>query len=82
MRSLLDQTEPEWRHLADDPALEAEFKAWEKSRKTFNQDLHVPGSAAREQGWQRDYFRGVVPSGAAGPRAHRSRLRLPDFKKS
>ncbi|MGE0408710.1 MAG: DUF6065 family protein [Amphiplicatus sp.] len=78
-RRVLAETAPEFRRLSDEPALEADFKAWTEGRATFNKDLTVAGSAARSEGWQRDYFHGRAPSGAVAAE-HRTKLRLKPFK--
>jgi hypothetical protein len=78
-REVLAITEPEFRLLSDNAALETEFLAWQQSRASFNQDLEVTGSKANEQRWQRDYFRGKTVSGAAAPRDHRTRQRVAPF---
>lgn len=79
-RAALADAEPEFRMLSDDPALQAEFETWTKLRLNFNKDLKREGSAARDEGWQRDYFKGRTPSGAAAPEGHRTRQRIPPFK--
>jgi len=78
-REVLATTEPEYRYLSDNPGLEKEFMAWQKSRTDFNRDLTVEGSQASEQGWQRNYFRGTTLSGAAAPRDHRTKQRVKPF---
>jgi Family of unknown function (DUF6065) len=79
-RKLLTATEPEYHRLEDAPRLNAEFDAWQKARNDFNQDLNVEGSKAREEGWQRTYFRGFMPSGKPAPADHRTRQRVAPFK--
>lgn len=79
-RALLEQTEPEFRCLSEDPSLEAELAAWEASRLMFLMGLRV-GAREREQNWQGNYFRGVTPLGTSAPEDHRTRLRVPPFAK-
>jgi hypothetical protein len=79
-RRLLPSVEPEFRRLADAPDIEREFNTWQHSRNDFNQKLGVEGSKAREEGWQRTYFQGAMPSGKKAPKDHRTRLRLQPFK--
>jgi hypothetical protein len=79
-RSLLPNTEPEFRLLRDAPELEREFNAWQAARNDFNRDLTVEGSKAREEGWQRTYFKGFAPSGKPAPKDHRTRQRVRAFK--
>ena len=81
-RGELEAVEPELRPLSSDAALEAEFRAWSASRNTFNQELRTPESKAQSERWQKHYYKGVDLRGeAVGPRDHRTRLRLKDFKK-
>ena len=79
-RRLISAVEPEFRRLSEAPKLEGEFRAWEHARTSFNQDLQVEGSKAREERWQRTYFQGATPSGEKAPADHRTRLRLRPFK--
>lgn len=75
-RSLLEQTEPEFRCLSEDPSLEAELAAWELSRWMF-----MAGARASGESWQRHYFRGVTPLGTSAPEDHSTRLKLRPFAK-
>ena len=75
---LLEQTRPEIRRLASDPARETQFQTWSARRASFLAELADPGSKAVAQGWQKDYFRGRSPGGSTF-RGHRTRLRLHPF---
>jgi len=70
---------PKLREIADEPALNEQYTAWRESRSKFITDLKKPGSEAREQGWERDYFRGYGPTGDAFPE-HQVRLKLREFE--
>ena len=64
--------------IADHPDLRAEVDAFSKSRTAFNTALKEPGSEARKQGWQKDYFQGRArPQGAT----HRTALHIADPEK-
>ena len=76
---LLEQTRPEIRRLASDPARETQFQTWSARRAAFLAELAVPRSEAVAQGWQKDYFRGRSPGGSTF-RGHRTRLRLHHFE--
>jgi len=67
--------------LSQDPSLEAELTTWEMSRWMFIMGLKAPGSRAREDDWQRNYFRGVTPLGTSAPEDHRTRMRVRPFAK-
>ncbi len=76
----LEAVDPEIRDLAEEPDTLAQHKAWSESRRTFNAELLKPASAARDQKWQKDYYRGFYPNGSEGPADHRTKLRLKPFR--
>jgi Family of unknown function (DUF6065) len=78
-RGLVEAVEPEIRALESDSEVSRAYLAWTDRRRDFNDALGRPGSAARAQKWQKDYFRGTTSLGAA-PADHRTRLRLAEFK--
>jgi Family of unknown function (DUF6065)/2OG-Fe(II) oxygenase superfamily len=77
-RGMIDSVEPEIRPIETDPEINETFVAWSRSRNNFNQGLLVPGSEARAQKWQKDYFRGDTPYAEAPP-DHRTKLRPRPF---
>ena len=77
-RDLIARVRPSLRPLADDPATEAAHRAWSGARSAFNAGLKEPDSAARAQGWQRDYHRGRIEGTEAD--RHLTRLRPRDFE--
>ena len=77
-RPLLDQVQATWRPLSESPDLNAQYRAWTRSRGDFLHQLPDPQSQASREQWQRGYFRGVDMHGCPAP-DHRVRLRLPDF---
>jgi hypothetical protein len=56
------------------------YLAWREGRLEFNQQLQVPGSAARKEKWQRDYFLGSTPEAQAA--GHQRRRDLKPFVES
>jgi hypothetical protein len=78
-RGLLEEVEPEFRKLEEDPDIQQKYRAFAESRAQFHQDLLVPGSSAKLQGWQKDYFRGFSEL-ASAPNDHQTKLRLKNFK--
>ena len=76
----LEALSPAVRKLSENPELEHEYKLWSESRRTFNQDLSTPESEAAQNKWQKNYFRGLMPSGRAATEGHQSRLRLQPFR--
>lgn len=78
-RGLVESVEPEFRSFESDAELKAAYDAWAKSRQGFIDDLHVEGSDARKQKWQKEYFRGESAT-ANKPANHRTKLRVRPFK--
>ena len=79
-RTALEQVEPEVLPFESDAQTYQSHKDWSESRNAFNTGLKTPGSKARDQKWQKDYYRGFYPSGEDGPQDHRTKLRLRAFK--
>ncbi len=79
-REMLEHVEPEVREFNSAPETKASHTLWSESRNTFNADLKNPDSTARNQKWQKDYYRGFTPKGEAGPEDHRTKLRLKPFR--
>jgi hypothetical protein len=75
----IDACEPVVKALADDPALEAETKAWVEGRSAFIARVRAGDPEARQQVWQRTYFAGKTARGEAAveDHIHRRRLRAP-----
>jgi hypothetical protein len=79
-RGALERVDPRFVPISADAGLEARHAEWGEARKRFNDDLKVPGSAARAEGWQKHYQRGVDLAGNPGPPSHRTRNNLKPFK--
>ena len=77
-RPLLDQVQARWQPLSESPDLDAQYRAWTRSRGDFLHQLPDPQSQAAREQWQRGYFRGVDLHGCPA-RDHRVKLRLPAF---
>jgi len=79
-RGSIEATQPIMRPIEDNPALLEAYKTWSDSRDTFNKELKIPEPQAYKVGCQKDYFRGQMPTGEAGPEDHRSKVRALPFK--
>ena len=79
-RGLLESVEPEVLPISDDKRTEEAYRAWADSRTSFNKDLTVKDSAARQQKWQKDYVRGTAPSWGKAPADHRTKVQVKPFK--
>lgn len=75
----LESVEPVLRDLDAEPELAGQYCAWKRSRDQWCADMHVEGTVANAQGWQRFYHRGQLESGEDGGGEHRTRMRLCPF---
>ena len=80
-RGDLENIEPEFRPLAENPELERQHKMWRANREQFNKDLQLPASQARSAEWQKHYYRGLEPEGQGTTVDHRTRARVRSFTK-
>ena len=78
-RGDIEAFRPRLADIHDDPELFDEYRAWIQSRSSFLQDLPIPGSEANASGWQRDYFRGVSPTGSPAVE-HQLKLKVREFE--
>jgi hypothetical protein len=77
-RGLAESLQPVRLPLASAPELKREYEQWQQSRLAFNEGLERRTPETTQRGWQRDYVKGVTPSGAAAPE-HQTRLQLREF---
>jgi hypothetical protein len=79
-RGELEGFEPNVRQLSEDAELKEQYAVWQASRRDFLVDLKRPGSPARDERWQKLYYRGLDAAGRkTGAEDHRTRLRLRQF---
>jgi len=73
----IEAVQPTISRLEDDPALHNEYALWHIRRERFNDALRRGHPRALEEKWQKDYLKGVSPSGAyKASDDHRIRRRL------
>ena len=77
-RGELEEFRPQIREIGTEPEIAGAYQAWHQSRTRFLSDLKILRSEAAKQGWQRDYFQGVSPSGLTATE-HQTKLALYDF---
>jgi len=78
----LENVEPKIQQLSEAPELKQQYETWTASRSKFMVDLEQPGSEARAEKWQKQYYRGLYPGGEPAKTSdHRTRLRLRHFSK-
>lgn len=75
-KSYLPNVEPVMYDISDNPALQAEKEAFQKSRSEFRGRQDAGDAEALEQGWQRFYFTGKMPTGLEAPENHINKMRL------
>ena len=78
-RNALDQMEPRFAKLSDNPDLKRQFEAWSKSRDAFQASVSASRPSAPTQQWQKRYYRGVDMDDREGVPDHVSKLRLKPF---
>jgi hypothetical protein len=79
-RGLVEQMEPRYIPLDDNPELAHDYREWERSRSTFNADLARSQPDVVKRGWQRDYMQGRTISGQEAEE-HQTRLHLREFSR-
>jgi len=79
-RAAITQIEPRFAPMSEEPGLTEQFEAWSKSRDAFQHWVEKTKPSAPAAKWQKLYYRGVRPDGAAGPQDHQAKLRLADFE--
>lgn len=72
----LDQIQPRLRRFSEDPKLKASADHWRDARLSFNKRLMELDPETVKQAWQRNYVKGVDPSGNYEPEFHLSKRRL------
>jgi hypothetical protein len=78
-RGRVEKFRPRIVPLEKAPELRAAFEKWSASRNAFQKWVQETNPPAPSDKWQKLYFRGLDPDGAACPFDHQSKLRLPPF---
>jgi hypothetical protein len=79
-RGFAESLVPQRQSLAANPELQAQYQAWEASRRGFLEDLTSRDPDAIKRGWQKDYFQGKTPDGKDFE-SHQTRIDLREFEK-
>lgn len=69
--------EPRIAPIESEPDLEFAYRRWQADRMSFNYRLQRQPSNDASDRWQKHYFRGIDPAGAAA--SHETKLRLRSF---
>lgn len=78
LRGLAESLETQLLPLQSNEELLAAYREWSQSREAFNHALADREPAAVEQGWQKDYFKGLSAEDSAAE--HQTRLDLQSFE--
>lgn len=78
-RRVVEQIEPAFVPIDQDPELKAMFEQWSSSRDAFHRQVreHPPERPADK--WQKLYYRGLMPDGKCPVADHQSKLQLREF---
>lgn len=80
-RGELENVNPEIIHISKNPDLQEEHASWAESRALFNKHVFVdPNSVAAQEGWTRDYYRGLRPDKETKAPEHKTKVRLKAFR--
>lgn len=78
-RGLVDGVSPEITSLDSDPELKRDYEQARDARRAFIEGLKNRQPEFVAAGWQRDYFRGVFPSGRRAFAGHQTKLHPKPF---
>ncbi|MDG2002350.1 MAG: DUF6065 family protein [Novosphingobium sp.] len=78
-RKTIENVEPRFVPIDEDPELKASFEQWSRSRDAFQAHVqeHPPEKPADK--WQKFYYRGLMPDGQCPVADHQSKLRVKEF---
>jgi hypothetical protein len=78
-RAVIENIQPQFLPIDDDPEFKASFQAWSRSRDAFHEHVrqHPPSKPADK--WQKLYYRGLTPDGGCPVTDHQSKLRVREF---
>lgn len=81
-RNRIEQVEPRFIPIDEEPEIKAQFEQWSRSRDAFQQQVkeHPPEKPADK--WQKFYYRGLAPDGTCPVADHQSKLQVREFDAS
>lgn len=80
-RGILDQFNPRIAPISDEPGLAEKRTDWSRGRDEFHRQIKIHPPMKPADQWQKDYFRGLCPSGELGVEDHQTKLKLRPFAK-
>lgn len=78
-RKIIEQVDPSFAPVDDDPLLKEQFQAWSRSRDAFHERMRTNPPDNPSEKWQKFYYRGQNPDGKCPISDHQSKLRVRDF---
>lgn len=78
-RKIIEQVDPSFAPIDDDPLLKEQFQAWSRSRDAFHERMRTNPPDNPSEKWQKFYYRGQNPDGKCPISDHQSKLRVRDF---
>lgn len=78
-RGTVEQFEPRIAPMADDPELDAQYRAWSEARLEFHREMERNPPSDPSDRWQKLYYRGVYPDGRSRAGAQDVKLRVRPF---
>jgi hypothetical protein len=81
LRNALEQMNPKFVPLNDNPEAARQFNEWSQSRNNFQAQVKEKAPASGSEQWQKRYYRGLDMDDKPGVPDHRARLRLKPFVK-
>jgi hypothetical protein len=78
-RGALEQMNPKFVPLNDNPEASRQFAAWSASRNSFQAKVAERPPAATSEQWQKRYYRGLDMDDKQGAPDHEAKLRLKPF---
>jgi len=78
-RSMIENIEPRFVPIAEDPDLQASFETWSRSRDAFQARMREHPPRKPSEKWQKLYHRGLAPDGQRAVADHQAKLRVREF---
>jgi hypothetical protein len=78
-RKAIEEVEPTFAAIDDEPELKRQFQEWSRSRDAFHERMRTSPPENPSDKWQKLYYRGQNPDGQCPVSDHQSKLRVRDF---
>lgn len=78
-RKAIEEVEPTFAAIDDDPELKSQFQEWSRSRDAFHERMRTNPPENPSDKWQKLYYRGQNPDGQCPVSDHQAKLRVREF---